>query len=96
MSRECHFKKPASDMRKLVADATFIFSECFVSSPVARTVKNLPAKQETPVLIPGSGTSPGEGNGHPLQDSGLESAMDRGAWRTTVRGVTECQTRLSD
>ena len=29
MSLECHFKKPVSDMRKLIADATFIFSECF-------------------------------------------------------------------
>ena len=30
--------------------------------------------------IPGSGRSPGEGNGNPLQYSGLESPMDRGAW----------------
>ena len=32
-----------------------------------------------PDLIPGSGRSPGEGNGNPLQDSCLESSMDRGA-----------------
>ena len=38
--------------------------------------------------IPGSGKSPGEGNGNPLQYSCLENPMDRGAWRTTVRGVT--------
>jgi len=30
-------------------------------------------------LIPGLGRSPGEGNGYPLQYSGLESSMDRGA-----------------
>ena len=30
--------------------------------------------------IPGSGRSPGEGNGTPLQDSCLENPMDRGAW----------------
>ena len=33
-----------------------------------------------PGLIPGSGRSPGEGNGCPLQYSGLENPMDRGAW----------------
>ena len=37
-------------------------------------------------LIPGSGRSPGEGNGNPLQYSCLEDAMDRGAWRATVHG----------
>ena len=38
--------------------------------------------------IPGSGRSPGEGNGNPLQYSCLENLMDRGAWRATVHGVT--------
>ena len=33
-----------------------------------------------PVLIPGLGRSPGEGNGNPLQDYCLENPMDRGAW----------------
>ena len=39
-------------------------------------------------LIPGSGRSPGEGNGNPLQYSCLENPMDRGAWWATVYGVT--------
>ena len=39
--------------------------------------------------IPGSGRSPGEGNGNPLQYSCLEKPMDGGAWRATVHGVTE-------
>ena len=39
--------------------------------------------------VPGSGGSPGEGNGNPLQYSCLENSMDRGAWRATVRGVTK-------
>ena len=48
-------------------------------------------------LIPGLGRSPGEGNGgYPLQDSGLENTMDRGAWQATVHGVTKSQTQLSD
>ena len=34
--------------------------------------------------IPGSGRSPGEGNGNPLQHSCLENSMDRGAWQATV------------
>ena len=45
--------------------------------------------------IPSSGKSPGGGNGNPLQYSGLESPMDRGAWWATVHGVTKSQTRLS-
>ena len=40
-------------------------------------------------LIPGSGRSPGEGHGNPLQSSCLENPMDRGAWWATVHGVTE-------
>ena len=36
--------------------------------------------------IPGSGRSPREGNGNPLQYSCLENSMDREAWRATVRG----------
>ena len=42
--------------------------------------------------IPGSGRSPGEGNGNPLQYSGLENPMDRGAWQATVHGVTKSWT----
>ena len=37
--------------------------------------------------IPGSGRSPGEGNGNPLQCSCLENPMDRGAWWATVQGL---------
>ena len=39
--------------------------------------------------IPGSGRSPGEGNGNPLQQSCLENSMDRGAWRAIVHGVAK-------
>ena len=40
-------------------------------------------------LIPGSGRSPEEGNGHPLQPSCLGNPMDREAWQSTVPGVAE-------
>ena len=43
--------------------------------------------------IPGSGRSPGEGNGNPLQYSYLENPMDGGTWLATVHGVTKNQTR---
>ena len=49
-----------------------------------------------PGLIPGSGRSPGEGNGYLFQYSCLENPMDRGAWQATVHGVTKSRTRLSD
>jgi len=41
---------------------------------------------EDPGLNPGSGRSPGEGNGNPLQYSCLESSMGREAWQGTVHG----------
>ena len=50
-------------------------------------VKNFPANAGGTGdvgLIPGSGRSPGEGNGNLLQNSCLENPMDRGAWWTTV------------
>ena len=54
---------------------------------MARVVKNPPAITEDVRVegsIPGSGRSPGGGNGNPLQYSYLENPMDRGAWRATV------------
>ena len=39
--------------------------------------------------IPGSGRSPGEGNGNALQYFCLGNLMDRTAWQATVQGVTE-------
>ena len=46
--------------------------------------------------VPGSGRSPGEGNGNPLQYSCLENPTDGGTWWATVHGVPKSQTRLSD
>ena len=45
-----------------------------------------------PGSIPGSGRSPGEGNGNPLPYPCLENLMDRGAWWATVHGVAELDT----
>ena len=49
-----------------------------------KMVKNLPAKQETRVQIPGLGRSPAEGNGNPLYYSCWENPLSRGAWWTVV------------
>ena len=46
--------------------------------------------------IPGSGRSPGEGSGNPLQYSCLENLMDGGVWWATVHRVAKSRTRLSE
>ena len=55
---------------------------------MAQMVRNLPAMQETQVLIPGSGRSPGEENSNSLQ----YFCLDRGARWATVFGVAESNT----
>ena len=45
-----------------------------------------------PGFIPGSGRSPGAGQGNPLQYSCLENSIDRGAWWATVHGVAKSWT----
>ena len=66
------------------------------ASQVALVVKNPPANTGDSGSIPGSGRSPGGGNGIPLQCSCLENSMDRRARQVTVHGVTKSQTRMSD
>ena len=63
--------------------------------PVAQTVKKLPANAGDWGSIPGSGRSPGGGNGNPLQYFCLENPMDRGAWQAAVHEVAKNQTQLN-
>ena len=56
----------------------------------------VPASTGDADLVPGSGRSFREGNGNPLQYSGLGNPMDRGAWQAAVHGVPKSQTQLSD
>ena len=61
-------------------------------------VKSLPASAGDPGdvgSVPGSGRSPGEGNGNPLPCSFLGNPMDRGVWWARVHGITKNQTQLS-
>ena len=60
-------------------------------------VKNLPANAGhigDMGPIPGSGRSPGGGQGNPLQYFGLENPMDREAWQATIHSVTKIQIQL--
>ena len=52
-------------------------------------VKNPPANARDASLIPGSGRSPAEGNGNPLQYSSLGNPMDRGNWQATIHGAAK-------
>ena len=52
-------------------------------------VKNLPVNAGDEGSIPGSGRSPGKGNGNPLQYSCIGNPIDRRAWWATVHGVTK-------
>ena len=57
--------------------------------PCSSVVKNLSANAGDVVSIPGSGRSPGEGNGNLSQYSCLGNPMDRGAWWAIVHGVAK-------
>ena len=57
--------------------------------PGGSVIKNPPADAGDESLIPGSGRSPGEKKGNPLQYSCSGNPMDRGVWQATVRGVAK-------
>ena len=62
---------------------------CHIGFPFSSVGKESACKVGDPGLIPGSGRSPGVGNGnHSDQHSCLGNPMDRGAWQATVYGVT--------
>ena len=66
--------------------------------PSGSVIKNLPANAGDagdPCLIPGSGGSPGGGNGNPLQYSCLGNPIAKGAWWATGHGVAKSRMRLS-
>ena len=61
----------------------------FKGFPDGSLVKNTPANSRDMGSVPGSGRSPREGNGNPLQYSCLENPMNRGAWLAMVHGFTK-------
>ena len=76
------------------------FSMTDASAPqVALVVKNPPTNAgdiRDTGSVPGSGRSPEEGHGNPLQYSCLENSTDGGAWWAIVHGVAKSQTWLSN
>ena len=76
--------------RSVVSDsATPWTSNYLVGLPAGSAVKYPPASEGDMGSIPGSGRSPREGNGNPLQYSCLGNPMGRGAWQATVPRVAK-------
>ena len=88
---ELWYSEKLNDISLLLLPRTNFISR---ASLVAHSVKNPSTMQESAChtgnlgSIPGSGRTPGDGNGNPFQDSWLRNPMDRGAWQATVHGVT--------
>ena len=87
-------KRP--DLPTPVAPAWDSGLEAIEESPGGSAGKESACNAEDLGLIPGSGRSPGEGNGNPLQSSCLEISMERGTWWATVHGVVKSRTYLSN
>ena len=68
----------------------------WVSFPGGSDGKESACNAVDPGSISGSGRSPGEGNGNPLQYPSLENSTDGGVWWATVHGTAKSQTPLSD
>ena len=67
----------------------------FISFPLSSVSKESACNAGDPGSIPGSGKSPGDRNGNPLQYSCLENPLDRGAWQVTVHGIARVRHDLS-
>ena len=73
--------------------------ECLIvlfGKPQGSDSKESTCNAGDPHSIPGSGRSPGEGNGYPFQYSCLENPMDRGSRWARVHGVTKNWIQLND
>ena len=69
-----------------MASSIFVFIYLYLGFPHSSVGKESACNAGDPGLIPGLGTSYGEGNVNPPQYSCLENPMDRGAWQATVHG----------
>ena len=82
----------------ITTETTSIFAYHFILSgfPGCSDGKESASNAGDPGSMPGSGRSPGEGNGNPLQHFCLGNLVDRGTWWATVHGVTKNQTVLNN
>ena len=87
-------------VQQVVVELLYIHTyTVYGASQVALVIKNPlvnAGDQRDTGSIPGSGRSPGGGNGNPFQYFCLGNPMDRGAWGAIVRRVTKSQTWLID
>ena len=74
----------------------FILFENVEGFPGGSEIKVFACKAGDPGSIPGSGRSPGKGNGNSLQYSCLGNSVDRGTWWATVHGTVKSWTQLSN
>ena len=81
-----------TNVMSLIFNMLFRFVIAFLGFPGGSEVKASDCNVGDLGSIPGSGRSPGEGNGNPLQYSCLENPMDRGSWWATVHRVTKSWT----
>ena len=101
-SMDCIVKVNVKSLSHVLLFATsmdcIVHTYKYMASQVTLVVKKLPANADGGDMgsIPGSGRSPGVGDGTPLQYSPLENPMDRRAWWATVHGAARSWTRLSD
>ena len=79
----------------LIAHFFLVLNKIPLGFPGGSVVKNLPANAGDAGLIPGSGRSPGEGNGNPLQCSCLGNLMDRGTWHAIVHRILRRVSHMS-
>ena len=83
--------QPGSESRSLVSVRSSLW-KVSISLPCGSDGKESACNAEDPGLIPGSGRSPGERNGYPLQYSCLGNYMVRESWWITVHGVAKLDT----
>ena len=83
-------KIPEDEQRKVCLSSLFDKEFKLIRASLYSSVgKESACSAGDPRLIPGSGRTPGEGNGNPLQYSYLENPVDRGAWWAAVHEVTK-------
>ena len=84
--------RSTKDKEGLASGYLPISTELVLASQVALVVKNLPANAGDAGLIPGSGRSPGGGQGNPFQYSCLENPLVKAAWQAIVHRAAQSQT----
>ena len=76
----------------MVHDPFTHLMEIFTDFPHSSVGKESACNAGDPGSVPGLGRCPADGTGYPLQYSGLQNSMDRGAWQATVHGIAKSRT----